>query len=177
MVELTLNTKCDRKLFYDDDERTHSDLQIRHSSGQREHSDDKNNKGEDANVGDALETHLEILKADESDLNLVNEETFLKLFGYLTDVRELSLAHSQLAFVSRALFANFRHLHTLSLKDNAISFLPDGAFDDLTALTFLDLSGNKIFSVSQQTFSAELRGRLGVLDLDQNPLVCSCELV
>jgi Leucine-rich repeat (LRR) protein len=120
---------------------------------------------------------LQVLFADGSDLKLVTEELFVDIFGHLKALMTLSLARSLLDFVSPKLFANFLNLTTLILSDNLISFLPEGSFDTLSHLEHLDLSDNKITGVTQRTFSAELRSQFRLLDFQQNPLVCSCDLV
>jgi Leucine-rich repeat (LRR) protein len=126
LVELHLNTKRDRTINYDDYRKF------------REVSEDN--------------TVLQHLYADGSDLEAVDENTFLDIFGHLKALRTLSLCYSQLDFVTTAMFANFVNLTTLKLRGNIISVLTHGIFDAFTQLRNLDLYGNKITVVSQETF-------------------------
>jgi hypothetical protein len=79
--------------------------------------------------------------------------------------------------VSSPLLERFPNLQTLALHDNAITWIPEGCFDDLQFLERLDLSGNKIAFISPQTFSSQLRSRFTSLDFNRNPLTCDCELL
>jgi Leucine-rich repeat (LRR) protein len=91
---------------------------------------------------------LQHLYADGCGLNFEDEREFLEYFGHLKALRTLSLAHSQLDFVSSKLLKPFSNLTTLILKGNTITLLPEGVFDSLELLTYLDLSANKITVVS-----------------------------
>jgi hypothetical protein len=156
LMELHLNTKMDRQVSYS------NYLKIKKSHSMHNNS---------------LSSELQQLYAEGSNLNIVDEKTFLAIFGHLTKLRMLSLIHSQLDFISSPIVSPFTHLTTLVLKDNAITMLPEGVFDSLLHLTHLDLSGNKITLISPHTFSTELRQQFTVLDLGQNPFVCSCDLM
>jgi toll-like receptor 13 len=151
LTELRINTKLDKHISYRDYRKYE-------------------NVSKDNNV-------LQHLYADGSDLALMSEVQFLDLFGHLKAIKTLSLAHSQIDFVSPAMFANFVNLTTLLLRENSISVLPDGVFNLLTQLKHLDLSGNKLTVVSEQTFSVQMQKEIAVLDLGQNPFVCACSLV
>jgi Leucine-rich repeat (LRR) protein len=71
---------------------------------------------------------LKYLYADGSNLGLTDEQEFLDIFGNLVMLDTLSLAHSQLDHVSANMFSRFPLLSTLTLRDNAISVLPEGVF-------------------------------------------------
>jgi toll-like receptor 13 len=128
---------------------------------------------------------------DRSDGGLSDEKEFIFFFGHLTSLRTLSLANSRIDFVSDSLFKPFVSLTKLILRGNSIFFILEGIFDVLQHLTYLDLSGNKIAVISEQTFGSgnkiaviseqtfgvELRQQLTSLDLSDNPLTCSCELM
>jgi len=75
------------------------------------------------------------------------------------------------------MFANFPDLSRLYLRGNGIRSLPDGTFDVLPNLQYLDISGNKISTVSEKTFSKDTRRGLSKILLANNPFVCSCDLM
>jgi Leucine-rich repeat (LRR) protein len=172
LVELRLNTGLDKRINYEHMKMFNKTVQ-------------ENSFLSDPDRSTMLEIHrmrtentaLEHLYVDGSDLEIVSEEQFVDYFGHLRALRTLSLAHSQLDFISAGMFASFANLSTLILREKAISIIPDGVFDGLTQLRYLDLSGNKLTVVSPQTFGVELRHQITILGLVHNPFVCSCDLL
>jgi Leucine-rich repeat (LRR) protein len=90
-----------------------------------------------------------------------------KFVGWFQDkpLKILWLSGSKWPSLERANpFSHFTHLEELRLDENGFTSIPDGAFDDMKNLTLLDLSGNQISLVTENTFSLETRERLQYLN-------------
>ncbi|XP_076452636.1 toll-like receptor 2 type-2 [Babylonia areolata] len=75
------------------------------------------------------------------------------------------------------MFANLTSLTRLSLSGNKISEIPDGIFDFMENLTDLDLNHNQIQVIRETTFSEATRQQLRSLDLSANTLACDCDIL
>ncbi|XP_070198829.1 toll-like receptor 2 type-2 [Littorina saxatilis] len=112
----------------------------------------------------------------QNNFDNVDDARFLELLGHLP-LEVLKLSENKLASLSFSTFTNFSNLSRLELMSIGISSIPDGAFDSLKNLYWLNLTQNDITIVTKQTFSVETRERLNVFYLDRNPFTCSCELM
>jgi toll-like receptor 13 len=124
--------------------------------------------------GAPLLKHLDL---DGANFHMVTEKSFVQLLGHLHDLNVMSLANCRLEFISSEMLAPFPLLESLNLRGNAIANVPDGCFDSMKRLADLNLSGNKITVISEETFSSELLHQLQTLDLAHNPYVCTCDLM
>ncbi|XP_070191358.1 toll-like receptor Tollo [Littorina saxatilis] len=106
----------------------------------------------------------------------VDDARFLELFGCL-NLSVLTLSHNELSTISWKTFAHFINLTRLELVASGLSNLPDGVFSSLRKLNWLDISDNKITTVTEKTFSEETRQQLRFLGLDKNLFTCSCDLM
>lgn len=70
---------------------------------------------------------------------------------------------------------NYSNLIELDLSYNLITQLPDGAFSALGSLETLHLTGNKLQTIRNETFT-DLK-KLKTLDLSLNPWYCTQELL
>nr|KAG5706776.1 hypothetical protein BaRGS_007279 [Batillaria attramentaria] len=126
------------------------------------------------------------------------------VFGLLENLTELELAFNELDYANLVpafsvttlthlnIFANNlgplpdgifhsadmfpERLVNLFLDNNKISHIPDGVFDSLKYVKVVSLPKNAISTVGETTFSPALRQRMSLLDLSDNPFLCSCEL-
>ncbi|KAK7108145.1 toll-like receptor 13 [Littorina saxatilis] len=90
----------------------------------------------------------------------------------------LDLSYSNLVHIPKHGFVHcFTTLTRLVLSNNRISSIPDGAFDGLPYLAYLDLSYNQLSVVGPDAFNDVTRQRFVQLYLAGNTLQCSCDLM
>ncbi|XP_070191717.1 toll-like receptor 13 [Littorina saxatilis] len=121
-------------------------------------------------------SRLTRLSLAKNNFENVDDARFLELLGHLS-LEELNLSKNKLSSFSLSTLSNFSNLSRLELMSIGISSIPDGAFDSLKNLYWLNLTQNDITIVTKQTFSVETRQRLRFLYLDRNPFTCSCQLL
>ena len=109
--------------------------------------------------------------------NYLNNDRLDKLFSGCTALKDLLLGNTGLDEIATKTFAKFSNLVKVTLSRNRFTSLPDGAFDSLKQLKFLDISNCRIAVISENTFGGETQRRLRHLDLSGNPFDCSCELL
>ncbi|KAI4905099.1 hypothetical protein NFI96_009774 [Prochilodus magdalenae] len=88
--------------------------------------------------------HLELKFATCANNNLTTLPTAIP-----PSTEHLNLSLNQLTFVQHQAFRFTRRLRTLLLNDNKISAIADGAFSPLEALVKLDLSRNRISTLTK----------------------------
>nr|QNL15334.1 toll-like receptor 27.1 [Littorina littorea] len=106
----------------------------------------------------------------------VDDARFLELFGSL-NLTVLQLSHNKISLISWKIFDHFQNLRELDLVNTGLSDLPDGVFSSLRHLNWLDITDNKIATVTERTFSEEMRQELSLLGLGHNPFMCVCDLM
>ncbi|XP_070183328.1 reticulon-4 receptor-like 2 [Littorina saxatilis] len=87
------------------------------------------------------------------------EEKFSHLFGSLTKLTVLDIGESKVGLLYSETFASFTGLTWLYLYGNALTYIPDGAFDGMQSLTFLHMDSNRIQTISQFTFGKKVAKR------------------
>lgn len=106
-------------------------------------------------------------------------------FSALRKMKELRLLGNELTTLSTKTFNGIEKLEKLDVGYNKITTIQDSAFYNLKRLTEIQLSNNKIkyFStfqspkaLSQGSLNKTILPSLRLLDLDDNPLDCDCEL-
>ena len=122
-------------------------------------------------------TALQRLVLDDNDFFGVDDDRFVRLFSGLRALRSLSMSRCHLYGVSLESMAIFPLLSELVLADNGFVHIPDGVFSPLQQLSVVDVSRNKLETVSEDTFSPDTRRRLTGVYLSSNPFQCSCDLL
>lgn len=96
---------------------------------------------------------------------------------YDVNITSLILHHNRIVMnsVDTQALRNYSNLIELDLSYNLIEQLPDGAFSALGSLETLRLTGNKLQTIRNETFT-DLK-KLKILDLAENPWNCTQELL
>ncbi len=105
-------------------------------------------------------------------LNLQNNQFHSLLNNYflrrLNQLRTLDLSKNQLNQLYKQDFTGLRHLETLILRENKLTYLPYAVFSRCRTITTLDLSDNDISMIDSNAFRSLYR--LKTLLLSNNPL-------
>lgn len=88
----------------------------------------------------------------------------------------LDLSNNRISRVSNDGLAAMEWLVELKMDNNRICTIQGSPFDDMPRLRVLSLRNNKMASVSEGAFK-RLRSNIAVLDIDGNPLSCSCGMI
>lgn len=137
---------------------------------------------------------LRVLTIDRNGLEFVYPD----VFDSLSNLTSLSLDHNSIEILPSGVFSNLKRLTVLDLRNNNIERPWEATFSGLRSLRVLYLSDNRISRLPGKVFrvSSELRhlfldqnnvstlgqcalptpGRLKLLSLTGNPLVCNCQL-
>ncbi|XP_070183323.1 toll-like receptor 13 [Littorina saxatilis] len=129
---------------------------------------------DDAFAGCAGVLHLML---NLNNFESVSEAKFSRLFGELTKLEHLDISESNVGVIYSKTFANFTDLKWLYLYGNALTYIPDGAFDGMQNLTNLHLDNNRIQTISRVTFGEKVVKRIRVLGLRGNPYQCTCGIL
>ena len=109
-------------------------------------------------------TNLTDLILTSNKFQTVSAERFRRLFRPISSsLKTLHLGKCGIEHVCRQFFADLPHLSYLYLFENALTHLPDGTFDTLGKLQFLNLDSNRIAMISSETFTSETRYRLYIV--------------
>ncbi|XP_012274097.1 protein artichoke [Orussus abietinus] len=107
--------------------------------------------------------------------NLFPDLQYVGLEG-LTSLEVLDLSHNRLSRVASESLANMEWLVELKMDDNRICGILGSPFDDMPRLRVLSLRSNRMASVAENAFK-KLRSNIAVLDIDGNPLSCTCGML
>ncbi|KAF5306360.1 hypothetical protein FQR65_LT07384 [Abscondita terminalis] len=94
----------------------------------------------------------------------------------LRSLEMLDLSNNNLGRISSGNFDNMEWLVELRLDNNNICFVQGTPFNGMSRLRVLSLKNNKMMSFPEYSVQS-LRGNLAVLDINGNPLACSCHIM
>ncbi|XP_054003277.1 protein artichoke [Hylaeus anthracinus] len=94
----------------------------------------------------------------------------------LRSLEVLDLSNNRLSRVSSNSLAPMEWLVELKMDNNRICAIQGSPFDEMPRLRVLSLRSNRMASVSEAAFK-RLRSNIAVLDIDGNPLSCSCGML
>ncbi|XP_071638826.1 uncharacterized protein Atk isoform X1 [Temnothorax longispinosus] len=94
----------------------------------------------------------------------------------LRSLEVLDLSYNRLSRVSSDSLAAMEWLVELKMDNNRICAVHGSPFDDMPRLRVLSLRSNRMTAVSENAFK-RLRSNIAVLDIDGNPLSCSCGML
>lgn len=94
--------------------------------------------------------NLRLLKLNDNEIELLHKGTFQG--DIHSKLEDISLSFNGLRHISQHTFVDLELLHTLRLDDNKIELLERRAFMNLDSLKVLILRGNKLNSISDETF-------------------------
>ncbi|XP_023244888.1 protein artichoke [Copidosoma floridanum] len=107
-----------------------------------------------------------------------NQLTGLDSMGLdsLRSLEVLDLSDNRISRVSGDSLAAMEWLVELKMDNNRICAVQGSPFDDMPRLRVLSLRNNRMASVTETAFK-RLRSNIAVLDIDGNPLSCSCGML
>ncbi|KAK2575471.1 hypothetical protein KPH14_011202 [Odynerus spinipes] len=94
----------------------------------------------------------------------------------LRSLEVLDLSNNRLSRVSSDSLAAMEWLVELKMDNNRICAIQGSPFDEMPRLRVLSLRSNRMASVTESAFK-RLRSNIAVLDIDDNPLSCSCGML
>ncbi|XP_057328599.1 protein artichoke [Microplitis mediator] len=94
----------------------------------------------------------------------------------LRSLEVLDLSHNRLTRVSSENLATLEWLVELKMDHNRICGIQGSPFDNMPRLRVLSMRSNRMSSISENVFK-RLRSNIAVLDIDGNPLSCSCGMI
>ncbi|XP_028050219.2 protein artichoke-like [Monomorium pharaonis] len=94
----------------------------------------------------------------------------------LRSLEVLDLSYNRLSRVSSDSLAAMEWLVELKMDNNRICAVHGSPFDDMPRLRVLSLRSNRMTAISENAFK-RLRSNIAVLDIDGNPLSCSCGML
>lgn len=112
-------------------------------------------------------------------LNLSNNHlTRLEEAGLrsLKSLEMLDVGNNKISRITGPSLQNLEWLVELRVNDNNICAVHGTPFDGMSRLRVLNLRNNKMMTLPEQTMQ-RLRGNIAVLDIDGNPLACTCGLL
>ncbi|XP_022914267.2 protein artichoke [Onthophagus taurus] len=96
--------------------------------------------------------------------------------GTLKSLEMLDLSYNRLVEVETENLDNMEWLVELKIDNNAICGVKGISFNKMPRLRVLSLRNNKMMSFPERAVN-KLRGNLAILDIDGNPLACTCSLL
>ncbi|GBN12174.1 hypothetical protein AVEN_131898-1, partial [Araneus ventricosus] len=96
-----------------------------------------------------------------------------EIFSEYRQLKDIRIGHGQLKILKRNYFPRPANIELFYFNGNQIRTLPYDLFEDMPKLRSVNLSGNKISTISEAVFSP-VKKRLSVLFLEKNPIDCGC---
>lgn len=112
------------------------------------------------------------LKIQNNQLQSLQAEHFVGL----RQMMELDLAGNRIKTLDGPKFTYTPNLKILRLQNNQMAFISSDAFDGLTSLELLDISSNWLGNIHPDTFTPLPAGMKEQIILNENPLMCDCEI-
>lgn len=112
------------------------------------------------------------LKIRNNQLQSLESEHFVGL----RQIKEIDLAGNRIKSLDGPKFTFTPNLKTLRLQNNQMAFVSEDAFEGLSALEYLDLSSNWLGNIHPDTFTPLPAGLKEQIVLNENPLLCNCEI-
>ncbi|KAJ3653920.1 hypothetical protein Zmor_013145 [Zophobas morio] len=94
----------------------------------------------------------------------------------LKSLEMLDVSNNQISRVTGSNLEKMEWLVELRINDNSICAVHGSPFEGMPRLRVLNMKNNKMMSLPEQAVQ-KLRSNIAVLDLDGNPLACSCNLL
>ncbi|KAK4880062.1 hypothetical protein RN001_008208 [Aquatica leii] len=116
--------------------------------------------------------HLLMLNLSHNHLTNLDEVGLKNL----RSLEMLDLSNNRLSRISTGNFDNMEWLVELRLDNNNICFVQGTPFNSMSRLRVLSLKNNKMMSFPEYSVQ-NLRGNVAVLDINGNPLACSCHIL
>lgn len=115
---------------------------------------------------------LEVLRLEENQITSLDSNSFDGLDGLM----EMDLSGNEISSLPDGVFSSLNQLRKLVLRRNEISFVGTESLMGLSGLHYLDLTSNWIASVHPDAFKDLPIGFKNQIELNDNPLMCDCEL-
>jgi len=115
---------------------------------------------------------LEVLRLEENQITSLDSDSFAGLDGLM----EMDLSGNEISTLPDGVFSSLNQLRKLTLRRNEISFVGTESLMGLSGLHYLDLTSNWIASVHPDAFKDLPIGFKNQIELNDNPLMCDCEL-
>ncbi|GBN88782.1 hypothetical protein AVEN_187675-1 [Araneus ventricosus] len=96
-------------------------------------------------------------------------------FSHMTGLYDLIVQNAEIKFLRRSLFTTPSKIRTFKFPDNQIDSLPDDLLTKMPVLEYIDLSGNKITTITQAVFG-NVYNTIKELNMENNPVICDCSL-
>lgn len=101
----------------------------------------------------------------------------IKMFGSLTQLRQLTLQSVGWTYIPHGLFHRLRSLEKLELDTNYISSVSlNNPFLGLKTLRYLGLASNKLNTIAKDFLPTNFLENLNALNLARNPFTCDCQI-
>ncbi|XP_030850381.1 slit homolog 3 protein-like [Strongylocentrotus purpuratus] len=97
------------------------------------------------------------------------------VFTGLESLQKLNLSGNNLNQIRTGVLTGLGQIRSITLDENILANLDEGTFLNNSRLTSLSLANNKLTSLNENTFRP-IYSSLSLVDLSQNPLVCTCDL-
>ncbi|CAL1300680.1 unnamed protein product [Larinioides sclopetarius] len=96
-------------------------------------------------------------------------------FSHMTSLYDIQMQNAEIKSLRRSLFPTPSKIRTFNFPDNQVESLPDDLFTNMPELAYIDLSGNRITTISQAVFG-NVYNTLKELKMESNPIVCDCSM-